>query len=990
MIRKNRTRKLSNKEKILLKTLIILAITGNVAYGENLDATQTDSNGNYVVEQNDNLHIGETDKQGTIHTKGDGKKYIYKFKENVIIDGTGFKNDSENSVVKNEGKDDIDISLEENKVLTIKSFERNGIIFSSKDTNDRKTLNINDENNKHGDIFIENTITDYNAQRGNGLTLENADANIYAKNLSFKRNSVTGSAISAKNGNLNIDLSGNFYSAGDYTLGVVKGSKVNIKTEKDFIIDSRYETNLVDGADISFDSSSELTINANNDIKIFSKNTIFNSYAGMGTGKKGKVSLNAKNIYLKNEDMFGIRYYKIFDVGAADINLKAEEDIVLEGANSTSHISYNSTLNLDSKNLYLSKENFNSKDNSKVNFNAKENISVEESDFYSNNSEIRTKADISSFKNSDFTAIYKGKIIFDSNKNIIAYSKNENVDNELSKIRATNNGVISFTSNKNIIEGKIEVESNGKVEINFDGDFDGNQKSSLLGIAQLSDDHGKRKDGEINLGFSNGAVWNIFNDNSYNKKLTEVTNLTFNKGIINLSYENKDRKIESAAYDLVVDNLKGNYGTFIVGVSSEDINHEKPLIPIPMAPPGYVTTNPDKKSNFIEIKKAEGKQTHYIQLADKSIDEIKNHDFEEGKKAIWIADADKNVNFEGKAFESLSNIYDYTVVLDKNLVFDDRNHTSANGNNWYITNVDRSKNEVGNSVNRDLSFLYEAAISRLEVDSIHERLGEVRNYDKPHGVWFRTTAGDIKSEDFRNEYNLIQVGYDKQNTIKNGRTFTGFAFNQRKNKLSFDSGDGNSENLGFTVYKSYVADNGLYVDALAKTTYIDTEYKISNGTESMKADYDTWAETVSLEIGKKYSSKEDNSFIIPHAQLNYSFIKGEDYTTSTDIKVKQNDINSLIGKVGIYAGLDLEKSTHYIKIARLYEFKGDYGMTLADKHDSYSEKTSGEESWTEMGIGGTFQVGKTGDIHMYYSLDRTFGSRYEKQWEGTVGVRITF
>lgn len=979
--------KMSNKEKILLKILMILAITGNIAYGENLEV-KPDSNGGYIAEQNDNLHLGETDKQGIIHTKGDGKKHTYKFNQNVIVDGRELSGNSENGVIENKGMDDIDISLEENKVLTIKSLERTGIAFSSKDTSDRKTLNINDENNKHGDIFIENIATGHGSYKGSAFILKNADANIYAKNLSIKGNELSGSAIVVNKGNLNIGLSGDFYSAGDSSIFVRDGSKVNIETEKDFIIDSRYATNLVNGIDISVSSGSELTINADNNIKIFSKNTIFQNYMNMGNIKE-KVNLNAKNIYLKSVDRFNMGYHRIFDVSTVNINFKAE-DIVLEGANSTSYISNNSTLNLDSKNLYLSKENFTIRNNSKVNFDIKENISVEESNFYSSNSEIISKADTSSFKNSDFTAIDNGKIIFDSNKNIIAYSKNENVDNELSKIRATNNGVISFTSNKNIIEGKIEVESNGKVEINFDGDFDGNQKSSLLGIAQLSDDHGKRKDGEINLGFSNGAVWNIFNDNPYNKKLTEVTNLTFNKGIINLSYENKDRKIESAAYDLVVDNLKGNYGTFIVGVSSEDINHEKPLIPIPMAPPGYVTTNPDKKSNFIEIKKAEGQQTHYIQIADNSIDEIKNHDFEEGKKAIWIADADKNVNFEGKAFESLSNIYDYTVILDKNLVFDDRNHTSENGNNWYITNVDRSKNEVGNSVNRDLSFLYEAAISRLEVDSIHERLGEVRNYDKPHGVWFRTTAGDIKSDDFKNEYNLIQVGYDKQNNVKNGRTFTGFAFNQRKNKLSFDSGDGNSENLGFTVYKSYVADNGLYVDALAKTTYIDTEYKISNDTETMKADYNTWAETVSLEIGKKYSNKEDNSFIIPHAQLNYSFIKGEDYTTSTDIKVKQNDINSLIGKVGIYAGKDFGNSTHYLKAARLYEFSGDYGMTLADKHDSYSEKTNGEESWTELGIGGTFQVGKSGDVHMYYSLDRTLGSRYEKQWEGTIGIRVTF
>lgn len=989
MIRRERIRKLSNKEKILFKALVILAITGNIAYGKNLDATETDSNGNYIVEQNDNLHLGKDDKEGTIHTNGDGKDHNYKFNENVVVDGTGFGGHwSDDPIVTNKGKDNINISLAENKVLTIKSLTRNGLSFSSKDEKDRKTLNINDANNKHGDILILNTAkrTGDGSYKGTGLSITSADANIYANNLSFKGEDSSGISMSIHGSNTNIDLNGNFYSNAHSTLSV-SDSKLNIKTGKDFIVNSTYVTEAIGHRDFQLGEGVEVSINAKNNINISSHHTIFHSYSSL-TGKNSKMDLNAKNIFLKTIS----DYYAgnaLFHIGNMDSTLNAEENIVLEGVKgSSSYIDYNSNLNLNSKNLYMTGTIFYLYNKSKMNLNIKENIVAKDLTLQSReNSEIKIKSNIAEFKNSMFRTYEGGKISFESDKNIITFSNPTNKYTHFNRIESNEKGDVSFTSNKNIIEARIKATDGGKVNINFDGNFDGNQKSSLLGITQLRDDYGGPKgDGEINLGFSNGAIWNIFGNekiyydhelNPFTRlTLAEVSNLTLDRGIINFNYENKDRNIKEVAYDLVVDNLKGNNGTFIIGASGEDINHESDPY--------------KKKTDFIEIKKAEGQQTHYIQIADNSIDNIKNHDFEEGKKAIWIADADKNVNFEGKAFESLSNIYDYTVILDKNLVFDDRNNTSENGNNWYITNVDRSKNEVGNSVNRDLSFLYEAAISRLEVDSIHERLGEVRNYDKPHGVWFRTTAGDIKSEDFKNKYNLIQVGYDKQNNVKNGRTFTGFAFNQRKNKLSFDSGDGNSENLGFTVYKSYVADNGLYVDALAKTTYIDTDYKISNDKETMKADYDTWAETLSLEIGKKYSSKEDNSFIIPHLQLNYSFIKGEDYTTNTDIKVKQNDINSLIGKVGIYAGLDLEKSTHYIKIARLYEFKGDYGMTLADKHDSYSEKTSGEESWTEMGIGGTFQVGKIGDIHMYYSLDRTFGSRYEKQWEGTVGVRITF
>ncbi|WP_063999489.1 autotransporter outer membrane beta-barrel domain-containing protein [Campylobacter iguaniorum] len=78
----------------------------------------------------------------------------------------------------------------------------------------------------------------------------------------------------------------------------------------------------------------------------------------------------------------------------------------------------------------------------------------------------------------------------------------------------------------------------------------------------------------------------------------------------------------------------------------------------------------------------------------------------------------------------------------------------------------------------------------------------------------------------------------------------------------------------------------------------------------MQAKYNTNMANISLELGRKLQN-EDRYFITPLGQINYWYVRGVDYTTSTGIKVEQDNINSLIGKLGLYAGKDFEQSSHY-------------------------------------------------------------------------------
>ena len=55
--------------------------------------------------------------------------------------------------------------------------------------------------------------------------------------------------------------------------------------------------------------------------------------------------------------------------------------------------------------------------------------------------------------------------------------------------------------------------------------------------------------------------------------------------------------------------------------------------------------------------------------------------------------------------------------------------------------------------------------------------------------------------------------------------------------------------------------------------------------------------------------------------MTYTRLEGKNYNTSSNIRVEQKDINSLIGKVGVYAGRDFGKSSHYVKAGALHELK---------------------------------------------------------------------
>lgn len=416
---------------------------------------------------------------------------------------------------------------------------------------------------------------------------------------------------------------------------------------------------------------------------------------------------------------------------------------------------------------------------------------------------------------------------------------------------------------------------------------------------------------------------------------------------------------------MTIENISGNNGRIIMDISGNDL-----------------------ETDFLQLNSADKKQNHILDVSDNSIPLLTSYDFNNG--AIHFAnDKSGEVTFEGGNVSNISNVFNYNVKVE--------NGTNGNKEDWFVTGIEKTEiGETTKTIIDSAAFLYNSAVARMEVDSIHKRLGEIRNYEKNNGVWVRLLSGEMEYDKssinrFKNDYNMLQVGYDRKHNLEGSKIFTGFAVSKRNSNIDFrDNGKGDSENIGFSLYASYVGDTDTYIDLIGKFSHIDTSYKtynfFNNEIQESKGDYKTWAKTLSIEVGKKIDY--NSYFLMPKIQLNYTYVSNLDYTTNGGIKVEQNSIHSLIGKTGINIGKIFEKSSHFMKFDILGEVNGDYRVNAKGKDTTYTKKVNGNDSWIEVGLGGDFKISETTNI--YYEITKSLGSDYETNWEGTIGFRINF
>lgn len=458
------------------------------------------------------------------------------------------------------------------------------------------------------------------------------------------------------------------------------------------------------------------------------------------------------------------------------------------------------------------------------------------------------------------------------------------------------------------------------------------------------------------MNINNGASWNMNGDSFINNVTVE------NGGVINVQKDVKEFNVGSAADD------KGGI-TLNNGIINLQGESQKITVTELDGTGGTVNTNSLNNKMSIDTvgKDTVGKDTAITVNGSGEIAD-----------AIYGGDATAqdlaNVVTTGTKSAASQITTDEGIIAGK-ITAD----VNADGK---ITNTVYAKN----TTNLGLSNL--AAINlmtwRQENNDMNKRLGELRDSKGEHGVWARMVRGEAEYESIKNQYNYYQIGYDEKLSTDPNWT-VGMFLTRTEGNSTFRTGSAENNHTGVGVYGSYLKDDGSFIDLVAKYARIDSDFNANGGVGS--GDYNTNGYSVSAEYGKRF--EQGNGFWIePQVELTYGTVGAVDYTTSNGAKVRQEGMDSLVGRVGFSLGKDIKAGNIYARASYLYDFDGETEVTMSHSgiSDVYEQDLGG--GWFEVGLGANINLSDA--THLYFDVVKTFGGDVATPWQWSAGMRWTF
>lgn len=273
---------------------------------------------------------------------------------------------------------------------------------------------------------------------------------------------------------------------------------------------------------------------------------------------------------------------------------------------------------------------------------------------------------------------------------------------------------------------------------------------------------------------------------------------------------------------------------------------------------------------------------------------------------------------------------------------------------------------------------------RQENNDMNKRLGELRDSKGEHGVWARMVRGEVEYESIQNQYNYYQIGYDEKLSTDPNWT-VGMFLTRTEGNSTFRTGSAENNHTGVGVYGSYLKDDGSFIDLVAKYARIDSDFNANGGVGS--GDYNTNGYSISAEYGKRF--EQGNGFWIePQVELTYGTVEAVDYTTGNGAKVRQEGMDSLVGRVGFSIGKDIKAGNIYARASYLYDFDGETEVTMSHSgiSDVYEQDLGG--GWFEVGLGANINLSDA--THLYFDVEKTYGGDVATPWQWSAGMRWTF
>ena len=515
------------------------------------------------------------------------------------------------------------------------------------------------------------------------------------------------------------------------------------------------------------------------------------------------------------------------------------------------------------------------------------------------------------------------------------------------------NGDIYFTYDEKTSGTKIDAQLNVNLT-GSDSVWNGNSvvewglKDNTSTSYDKLKEEGKLEVRTFDLKIADGAQWNPTTIESTNSGKDGVANIALNNVTLNNGIINLDESKLAGEDALQIENIKGTGG--IINTNSVD--------------------------NTMVITQSKADETKLVVNGTKEVTDA----IASGQANLQqLANVVTSKDDENKSLAS-------TVTSEANDIIG--GYSAEVGENGKI--VAGSEKTVENTTNRAISDMASISLMtwRQENNDMNKRLGELRDSKGEHGAWARMARGESKygAQNVKNQYNYYQVGYDEKLSVNPNWT-VGVALTRTEGNSTFATGSGENKHTGFAVYGSYLADNGSFIDLIAKYARMDNDYK-TIGAGVGDADYETNGYSLSAEYGKRFT-KDNGFWIEPQVELTYGKVGSASYTTSKGANVYQDGVDSLVGRLGFSLGKDIKQGNVYVRASYLYDFDGE---TTAYMSKAGAGATKFEQDlgggWWEVGVGTNLNLSDA--THLYFDVEKTYGGNVATPWQWNAGVRWSF
>lgn len=281
---------------------------------------------------------------------------------------------------------------------------------------------------------------------------------------------------------------------------------------------------------------------------------------------------------------------------------------------------------------------------------------------------------------------------------------------------------------------------------------------------------------------------------------------------------------------------------------------------------------------------------------------------------------------------------------------------------------------------------------RSQINDVNKRMGDLRTDGGTAGAWARIYGGKnkYKADGVTNRYRTVQIGADASLRGHDGRFYMGLTGLYNEGDSSLKNGSADDESFGGGVYGGYLADNGWYLDVIAKYLRMKNDFAFSytNGRVG-KGRYETNGVAASVETGWRLTN-EYGVFVEPQFECMVGHVMGFKYDTSAGVHVENDSMNSLITRFGLSLGkvFDEGRGSAYLNVSILNDYDGQQSATYTVSGRSRKADIDIGGAWFEAALGATYHL--SDNFYLYGELATSKGTEVDNPFQWNVGARLSF